>query len=79
MNWTPGHFECILFELGEADPIMLKRAAAIDRVAEQLMVESAQVAESRLGLVNLPQVREPRRQLGHVALIATPKELEAEL
>src|SRR5262249_52351607 len=42
---SPGHFERILSELGQADPIMLKRAAAIDRAGEQLMIESVQVAE----------------------------------
>lgn len=45
----PGHFERILSELGETDPVMLKRAAAVDLAGEQLMIESARVAEVTYG------------------------------
>lgn len=38
---SPGHFERILAQLGETDPTLVKRAAAIDLAGEQLMIESA--------------------------------------
>lgn len=41
----PGHFERILSELGETDPTVLKRAAAVDLAGEQLMIKSARVTE----------------------------------
>ncbi len=41
----PGHYEQMLSSLGEADPEVLKRAAAIDQAGEQLIVERARTAQ----------------------------------
>jgi len=75
----PGHFERILCELGETDPILLKRAAAVDLAGEQLMIESARVAELNYGRTVTSRDAESGRAHGNIIVHEPSREHVAEI
>lgn len=79
LNESPGHFERILAELGQTDQTMLRRAAAIDRAGEQLMIQCARVTELRRGLALDAAAATPSLQHKAMAAPQPSREYEAEI